>query len=187
LRRAGQSQAPLSCAAQGRPASRVASARTLGSAMRRRAVRLQEVRLRRELNSHDAAKPRTASQAQRGAQRRASAECGWSERPKTLKTRLSESQCTVQYEAFSPRRPKDMDTLCHLAAPCLARGNRASISSWGRRGSHWCARSRSAVAAAQMRATPPSPARSGRHLYHAAPNNRLLGGLGFRAHWHSAA
>jgi hypothetical protein len=30
LRRAGQSQAPLSCAAQGRPASRVASARTLG-------------------------------------------------------------------------------------------------------------------------------------------------------------
>jgi hypothetical protein len=67
LGRAGQSQAPLSCAAQGRHASRVASARTLGSAMRRRAVRQQEVRLRRELNSHDAAKPRTASQAQRRA------------------------------------------------------------------------------------------------------------------------
>jgi hypothetical protein len=87
--------------------------------MRRRAVRQQEVRLRRELNSHDAAKPRTASQAQRGAWLRASAECGWIERPKTFKTRLSESQCTVQHETFSPRRRKDMDTLCHIAAPAL--------------------------------------------------------------------
>jgi hypothetical protein len=49
LGRAGQSRAPLSCAAQGRHASRVASARTLGSTTRRRAVFQQEVRLRREL------------------------------------------------------------------------------------------------------------------------------------------
>ena len=47
--RAGQSQAPLSCAAQGRPTSWVASARTLGSRTRGRAMLQQEVRLRREL------------------------------------------------------------------------------------------------------------------------------------------
>jgi hypothetical protein len=38
LGRAGQSQAPLSCAAQGQPASRVASARTLGSTETPRAL-----------------------------------------------------------------------------------------------------------------------------------------------------
>ena len=48
-RRAGQSQAPLSCAAPRRHASRVALARTLGSTTRSRAVLQQEVRLRREL------------------------------------------------------------------------------------------------------------------------------------------
>jgi diamine N-acetyltransferase len=43
LGRAGQSRAPLSCAAQGRPASRVASARTLGRTTNTMAVTLREI------------------------------------------------------------------------------------------------------------------------------------------------
>jgi len=49
LGRAGQSQAPLSCAAQGHHTSQVASARTLGSRTQALQCSQQEVRLRREL------------------------------------------------------------------------------------------------------------------------------------------
>jgi hypothetical protein len=86
--------------------------------MSRRAVRRQEVRLRRELNSHDAAKPRTASQAQRRARHRACTECGRTER--TRGQFVPPSTCG-SHEAIAQRRPKTR-TRCATSRPGAALG-----------------------------------------------------------------
>jgi hypothetical protein len=91
--------------------------------MNRRAVHQQEVRLRRELNSHDAAEPRTASQAQcRTSVARATNADG--QRDPRAPTRLSESQCTVQHETFSPAGP-------NAWTPCATSPRRALLETTG--------------------------------------------------------
>jgi len=72
LGRAGQSQAPLSCAAQGRHASRVASARTLGLEVMRRgsSASLLPVSVRQQRHARSAAAVRNRGSEASPRQRR---------------------------------------------------------------------------------------------------------------------